>query len=317
MKRIVLFFVPFLFAGLHLSAQWTVNTVPNPMSQNKTFVSNPDKILSAEQANLLDSIVKGIERQTSAEIAIVMLQSIGNEVPKTFATSLFNLWGVGKKESDNGLLVLFVMDQRRLEFEAGYGMEIALTDAMCYQIQQDNMVPRFKEGDYGKGMIDGMLAVATVLTNMQFEISETGNSISTSSLSKEYSTTNSNSSSSTSDDYYNYNNDYNNDYSYDYYADYESPLGIYFRIVLFAMLLYLLLYIITIFQKDYFKRYQTLRIFKLYIWFILFPIPFVLIYIYTKRLLENWRNTPRISPKTGKRMRKLNEEQDDKYLKSG
>ncbi|NJO89212.1 MAG: hypothetical protein HC831_09845 [Chloroflexia bacterium] len=301
-----------------LNAQWTVQTVPNPMETKSTFVANPDNILTQDEANLLDSIVKGIEQETTAEIAIVMLQSIGEEVPKTFATGLFNRWGVGTKESDNGLLVLFVMDQRRIEFETGYGMEQVLTDAMCYKIQQDNMVPRFKEGNYGKGILDGMLAVANILTEKYFYVNETGKSISTTTVSKQYTSKN---TASTTNDYSNdYSNDYTSNYDYDYYnnySEYDTPLGFYIRAVLFAMLLYLILYIITIFQKDYFHRYLTLRIFKLYIWFIFFPIPFVLLYIYTKRLLEKWRNTPRISAKTGKLMHKLSEDDDNKFLEKG
>lgn len=316
MKKVASILFLLLMAGFQLNAQWTVNTVPNPMTHGATFVANPDHLLTPLQANLLDSIVRGIERETTAEIAIAMLQSIGNEVPKEFANELFKKWGVGKKGSDNGLLVLFVMDQRRIEFETGYGMELVLTDATCSQIQQNNMVPRFKEGNYGQGMIDGMLAVATILTNKRFEITESGNSISTSTVSNEYSTTNTTSTTSTSNNY-DY-DDYNYDYdSYNDFADYESPLGIYIRIVLLAMFLYLILYIITIFQKDYFSRYQTLRIFRLYIWFILFPLPFAFLFVYTKRLMESWRNTPRISAKTGKLMYKLSETEDDKYLQSG
>jgi uncharacterized protein len=77
------------------------------------------------------------------------------------------------------------------------------------------------------------------------------------------------------------------------------------------------MYCITLFQKDYFNRYKTLRIFTLYIWFILFPIPFVLIYLYTKKIMQKWRDTPRISAKTGKIMHKLSETDDDKYLQKG
>jgi uncharacterized protein len=280
-------------------AQWTVQTVPDPKSSGNGFVSNPDKILNIEQVAKIDSMIKELEDSSKAQVAVVMLQSIGTEVPKEFATALFNHWGVGSKETNNGLLILFVMDQRRIEFETGYGTELILPDAKCFQIQQDYMVPRFKEGNYGQGMVDGISAVVEIMMGRYQEISSTA----TSSESNSY-------SSNT------YNYSYDDSYRY-YNSPYNSTLGLYIRLSIIAFLIYVILFCITIFQKDYFTRYKTLRIFKLYIWFILFPVPYIFLYIFTKKLMEKWRNTPRISAKTGKVMHKLSEEEDDKYLQAG
>jgi len=278
------------------TAQWTINTVPNPRSKN-SYVSNPDKILSPSEVAQIDLLLKETEDSSKAQVAIVVLQSIGTNVPKQFATELFNHWGLGTKEANNGLLFLLVMDQRRVEIEPGYGMEAIFTDAKCYQIQQDYMVPSFKEGNFGKGMIDGITASVEIIMGRYQEIEQTE----TSSYTNTYS----------SDDP-NYNTG-NNSYS----NSYDSFLGWYIRLVLLMLFIFVILFSITLFQKDYFIRYKTLRIFNLYIWFILFPIPFVGIYIFVKDLLGKWRNTPRISAKTSRVMHKLNEEEDDKYLKAG
>jgi len=297
MKKILILLVFSIVMMGQIQAQYTIESVPNPKIQNSTFVSNPDKILSIDQVDELNRIIKTVEDSAKAQIAVVMLNSIGSAVPKEFATALFNKWGVGVKGKDNGLLILFVMDQRRIEFETGYGIEQTLTDANCFQIQQDYMVPRFKEGNYGQGILDGVKVVTEIFL---------GN---TSSITPDSTATSYSSSETTT----NYNYDSTPQYNYHY----TSPLGYYIKAILLAMLLYLVLFIITIFQKDYFQRYKMLRIFKLYIWFILFPIPFILIYILTKKQLEVWRNTPRISPKTGRIMRKLSEQEDNQYLQAG
>ena len=299
MKKTLILTIGILFLNLYSYAQWTVQTVPDPKTTGKGFVSNPDDILTISEVAFLDSIIQEVQDSSKAEIAIIMLQSIGNEIPKTFASELFNFWGIGNAETDNGLLILFIMDQRRIEFETRYGTEQILPDAKCYDIQQDYMVPRFKEANYGQGIIDGVQEIVNILMGKADEI-----------IPDE--------SSSTS-------NDYSNDYSddYDYSFDYGSSLRdnkllfTYIKILGLVFALFLILLIISILNKNHFVRYQILRVFRLYIWFILFPIPFIGIYFFVKYLTEKWRNTPRISVRTGKIMHKLSEEEDDQFLEKG
>lgn len=92
-----------------------------------------------------------------------MLPSIGENDIFDFSTSLFRKWGIGKKKSDNGLLILFVMDQHKVRFATGYGIEGTMTDAMSKRIQMQYMVPAFKQSDWNKGMVDGVRATAKVL----------------------------------------------------------------------------------------------------------------------------------------------------------
>lgn len=303
----VLFFTFFFFLSFSSFSQWTVQTVPDPKIAGKGFVSNPDKILDKYEVNYLDSVIQIAKDSSKAEIAIVMLLSIGDEVPKTFATELFNTWHIGDKERDNGLLILFVMDQRRIEFETGYGLETILTDAKCYSIQQRFMVPRFKQAYYGQGIVDGVNEILRIL----FKSNQTQPTLNDSSNLTEIENTT---------------DDYNNDFVYEYhwynsfiwfYYTYYEFLVSYFIIMMVAVAIFFLLFILSISNPDYFARYQTMRIFRLYIWFILFPIPFIFVYFFVKKITEEWRNIPRISAKTGKIMYKLSEEEDDLYLEKG
>ena len=139
---------------LVLNAQvYDVKTVPNPIS-NGSFVSNPDNILSLETVNQLNGQLSELKRTNSSEISIVVLNSIGDNDIKSFATELFNYWGIGTKSNDNGLLLLFVLDQRKVTFEVGYGLEGALPDAICKRIQTKDMIPSFKSGDYNTGFLN-------------------------------------------------------------------------------------------------------------------------------------------------------------------
>lgn len=107
-----------------------------------------------------------LEQNSSVEVAVVMLPSIGKEVPKSFAVDLFRKWGIGKANTDNGLLILTVMDQRRTEFEVGFGLEGILTDVVCYRIGVNEIVPSFKQGDFGGGIENAVLRVKEFLENI-------------------------------------------------------------------------------------------------------------------------------------------------------
>lgn len=169
MKKIrFLFFSLFLITCPALNAQvYTVESVPNPKEMNGTYVSDPDTVLMVQTKDSINILFAELEKKTSDQVALVVLKSIGEEVPKDFAYRLFNHWGIGIKGKDNGLLMLMVMDQRRIEFETGYGMEAVLPDATCKRIQMNYMVPQFKEGNYDQGLFDGIKATVDILQNKE------------------------------------------------------------------------------------------------------------------------------------------------------
>jgi uncharacterized protein len=166
MKKLAsLFFGLFLIQSLYAQKVYTPETVPNPTVGGGGYVSNPDDVLKGEDVAELNSIISEINDSTTAQIGIAVINSIGNETPETFAYQLFNRWGIGQKDKNNGLLVLLVMDQHAWKIETGYGLEGVLPDALCKRIGDKTMVPYFKEGDFGKGLIEGIKEIKAVLEN--------------------------------------------------------------------------------------------------------------------------------------------------------
>ena len=140
---------------------WTINTVPNTrLESNLIHVSDPDGYLSDSVEAVIDSALCAI--RDKADVFVVTLTSIGDADPKHFATELFNDWGIGDAETDNGVLLLFVEDQHALEFETGYGAEETLTDAKCERIFTESIKPFFKAGDYEGGLCSGVAEIVTV-----------------------------------------------------------------------------------------------------------------------------------------------------------
>ena len=162
MKRIALFLMLFSLAFSAMAdGAWTVRSVPNTRLQsNDIHVSDPDNYLSDSIEKIINTTLCAIRDQ--ADVFVVTLASIGDARPKSFATELFNYWGIGDAEKDNGMLLLFVEDQHALEFETGYGAEATLTDAKCQQIFTKTIVPFFKAGDYEGGLCAGVAEIVEV-----------------------------------------------------------------------------------------------------------------------------------------------------------
>lgn len=144
--------------------QYTISDVPNVrLTDARQYVSDPTRILSMAARDSINAVLGRLEQSTGIETAVVMLPSIGEKDIFDFAHELFRKWGIGKKKSDNGFLILFVMDQRKVRFTTGYGIEGTMTDAMSKRIQMQRMVPRFKQGDWDGGMVAGVKMSAKVL----------------------------------------------------------------------------------------------------------------------------------------------------------
>ena len=168
MKRLIGLMLFLLVATLSFATgeekQYTLQDVPNVrLNDARQYVSDPSHILSGSARDTINAELARLEESTGIETAVVMLPSIGEEDIFNFAHELFRQWGIGKKKSNNGLLILFVMDQRKVRFTVGYGLEGTMTDAMSKHIQMQRMVPRFKAGDWDGGMVDGVRAAAQVL----------------------------------------------------------------------------------------------------------------------------------------------------------
>ena len=135
-----------------------IDEVPNPRPSGR-WISDQADVLDPELEHELEGYLQRVHQDTDAEIAVVTLHDTHDE-PKAFATGLFAHWGIGDAEANNGLLVLLVVDRRRLEMETGYGLESVLPDGWLGTMQAQHMVPAFQQGRYDRGLEAGIRQVA-------------------------------------------------------------------------------------------------------------------------------------------------------------
>ena len=163
MKKFFAFLLFALLVSQSVFAQkaWTVETIPNTRLQsNYIHVSDPDGYLSPDAEMRINTSLCAI--RDTADVFIVTVNSIGDENPQDFRTKLFNYWGIGDKNKNNGMLLLFVEDKHKLEFETGYGIEPVMTDVKCFEIFNHTIKPYFKNGDYEGGLYAGVLEIVDV-----------------------------------------------------------------------------------------------------------------------------------------------------------
>ncbi len=120
-------------------------------------------LLTAEQRASLEDLSRAVERQTTAQLAIVTVPSLRGQTVEAYANELFNEWGIGQKEVNNGVLLLVAPTERRMRIEVGYGIEPLLTDSLCGEIRDQAIIPRFKANDYAGGILAGAQRLAAVL----------------------------------------------------------------------------------------------------------------------------------------------------------
>lgn len=165
---VIIFVLLFLYTNLDAQNRYTVKDVPNVQLQDYTrYVSDSENVLETGDIILLDERLAYLRDSIGVETAIVVLPAIETELygsAKEFATELFNTWGIGNKENNNGLLILLLTaeGEREIVFETGLGTETILTDGLCKLIQTKKMIPFLKEGEYGEGLIAGVEEVEKV-----------------------------------------------------------------------------------------------------------------------------------------------------------
>jgi uncharacterized protein len=142
-----------------------LGSIPNPRVQNGTWVTDTSATLDPKTVALLNERAAAFERDTTSEIAIVVIRSLDGVTIEEAAVKLFEMWGIGKKDRDNGLLLLWSTGDRRVRVEVGYGLEGALPDGKVGAILDQYVIPRFRANEFDQGLLDGVSALIAAARN--------------------------------------------------------------------------------------------------------------------------------------------------------
>jgi uncharacterized protein len=151
--------------ALAVGLDWTplalgigLDQIPSPRPSGWT-VDLTGRVPS-ETVKALDNLGNEIQKQTGAELAVVVIGSTEGADPHRFANALFNRWKIGQAGKNNGVLLFAALDDRKSEIILGDGIDDPAHVATSRQIMQEILLPRFKAGDPGGAVFRGARACA-------------------------------------------------------------------------------------------------------------------------------------------------------------
>src|ERR1700744_2128368 len=151
LKKLTIFFV-LLLATLSVFAQ----DIPDKVIPAKasTLVNDYANVPTPESRQMLERKLDAYNDSTSTQIAIVLVQSLGDYDINSYGTALGRKWGIGEKGKNNGLLILAAINDHKVTIQTGYGMEGSIPDAITNQIINEDIRPHFRQqpADYYGGL---------------------------------------------------------------------------------------------------------------------------------------------------------------------
>jgi uncharacterized protein len=138
----------------------TITKAQRPIPEHGgKWVHDEAGVLSGGAVVQLEAILNAERDSTSNQIAVLVIRSLEDDAIEDYALRVAEAWGLGKKDRDNGVLLLIAMEDRQMRIEVGYGLEGVLTDAVSSQINRNEIAPHFRQGDFDAGITAGVMAI--------------------------------------------------------------------------------------------------------------------------------------------------------------
>lgn len=145
---------------------------PEPLNPPR-LVNDYAGLLDEHQFRMLESKLRRYRDTTSNEIAVVILETIGQDDINLYGAELAEKWGVGVKGKENGIMLLVALEDRKVSISTGYGLEGAIPDAYVKRIIEKYIIPNFRNERYFEG-IDQASSILMSLASGEFKGSPNG-----------------------------------------------------------------------------------------------------------------------------------------------
>ncbi len=155
----VLFFVSTLTSALAFAFLAHALDVP-PLTGRVVDLAD---VLPNTTVESLTAQLAAHESKSSDQVAVLTIPSLEGDSLEDFSHRVATTWKLGQKGMDNGVLLLVVIQERKVRIEVGYGLEGVLTDARSAQIIRNEIVPRFRTGDMAGGVTLGVQAIVKTI----------------------------------------------------------------------------------------------------------------------------------------------------------
>jgi uncharacterized protein len=117
-------------------------------------------VISTDTASRLNKTLEDFERETSNQILVAIYPHMQSESSiEDYTVRVAEAWKVGQKQKNNGAVLFVFTQDRKMYLQVGYGLEGALPDALAKQIIENELKPRFRNGDFSGGLGAGVAAI--------------------------------------------------------------------------------------------------------------------------------------------------------------
>lgn len=153
-------------ALLAAARDYAPEDIENPnLSDRRVYVADPGNALDPGLKARVNARLYELRRQTSAEVAVAVVPSIGDMPIEDFSERLFTGWGLGKSDKDNGALIVIALDQKKARIQTGYGLEGVLPDISAKKIIDRDIVANMREGNLDAAVDAATADVAAVISD--------------------------------------------------------------------------------------------------------------------------------------------------------
>ena len=134
-----------------------------PVPPMGSRVTDQTATLTNDQRSALEQTLRAFEARKGSQVAVLIVPSTAPETIEQYALRVAEKWKPGRKNVDDGALLVVAKDDRTVRIEVGYGLEGALTDAASKRIISEIIVPRFRQGDFYGGITAGVDRILRVI----------------------------------------------------------------------------------------------------------------------------------------------------------
>lgn len=163
MKRWLIYFILALQAFFAATTLAAPDIPPRPTAGNGIYVQDYAHVLTAAEKQQILSIGQDLDNKTTAQLAIVTVDSLNGQPIDEYALAILRNWCIGDKQKNNGALIVVAVKDRQSRIEVGYGLEGVLNDGLTGRIQDQAMLPYFRQGAYGQGIVRGYVTTASIV----------------------------------------------------------------------------------------------------------------------------------------------------------
>jgi uncharacterized protein len=118
------------------------------------------KVIDPASAAELDRIIRVLQAATGDVVVVTTIDTFAPYATiEEYAVRLFERAGIGTRKADSGALILLAVRDRRVRIEVGYGLEEFITDGFAGETIRQEMLPAFRAGGYGPGLVAGTTRV--------------------------------------------------------------------------------------------------------------------------------------------------------------